>query len=151
MKDDLPLNERTTCQRRLPCAQPTPGGYIDEVPFEGLRACSPFQGITLRSPTAHTEESTRLRYLKTNPAFGVEHVERATRAATLKDTKPRTKRRDRQGDAPEMRVVGIDFNPGPDAEERLRRLFIILLKLADDELPLPRAESLADRSSEEDG
>ena len=50
-----------------------------------------------------------------------------------------------------MRVVGIDFNPGPDAEERLRRLFIILLKLADDELPLPRAESLADRSSEEDG
>ena len=36
-----------------------------------------------------------------------------------------------------MRVVGIDFNPAPDAEERLRRLFTMLLKLADDELPSP--------------
>ena len=31
---------------------------------------------------------------------------------------------------PEMRVVGIDFNPGPDAEDRLRRLFTILLEHA---------------------
>ncbi len=38
-------------------------------------------------------------------------------------------------DAPEPKIVGTDFNLGPDAEERLRRLFIILLKLADDELP----------------
>ena len=30
----------------------------------------------------------------------------------------------------EMRVVGIDFNPGPDAEDRLRRVFTILLKQA---------------------
>ena len=48
----------------------------------------------------------------------------------------RQKRRPSQGeDAPELKIVGIDFNPGPDAEERLRRLFIILLKLADDEMP----------------
>ena len=48
----------------------------------------------------------------------------------------RQKRRPSQGeDAPELKIVGIDFNPGPDAEERLRRLFIILLKLADDEIP----------------
>ena len=26
-----------------------------------------------------------------------------------------------------MRVVGIDFNPGPDAHDRLRRLFTLLL------------------------
>ena len=31
---------------------------------------------------------------------------------------------------PEMRVVGIDFNPAPDAEGRLRRVFTILLKQA---------------------
>ena len=48
-----------------------------------------------------------------------------------------------------MRVVGIDFNPGPDARERLRRLFIILLKLADDELPQPGTSSPPDDGSEE--
>ena len=31
--------------------------------------------------------------------------------------------------SPEFRVVGIDFNSGPDAEERLHRLFTILLTL----------------------
>lgn len=50
-----------------------------------------------------------------------------------------------------MRLVGIDFNPGPDAEDRLRRLFTILVRLVGDDLPLPNAESLADRSSEENG
>ena len=63
----------------------------------------------------------------------------------MRDTKHRTKRRDRESDAPDMRVVGIDFNPGPDAEERLRRLFTILVRLADDELPFPNADS-PDRS-----
>ena len=36
-----------------------------------------------------------------------------------------------------MRVARVDFNPSPDAQERLRRLFTILVKLADDEVPLP--------------
>ena len=40
-----------------------------------------------------------------------------------------------------MRITGIDFNPGPDAEDRLRRLFTILIKLADDDLPFPEADS----------
>ena len=31
---------------------------------------------------------------------------------------------------PEMKVVGIAFKPGPDAEDRLRRLFTILLEHA---------------------
>ena len=31
--------------------------------------------------------------------------------------------------SPEFKVVGIDFNSGPDAEERLHRLFTILLTL----------------------
>ena len=34
------------------------------------------------------------------------------------------------GASPELRVVAIKCNPGPDAEDRLRRLFTILLKHA---------------------
>ena len=109
----------------------------------------PFRGITLRSPTAHTDKSTTVRYLKTSPVFGVEHAEHATRTGNLRDTKHRTKRRGRESDAPDMRVVGIDFNPGPDAEERLRRLFTILVRLADDELPALGAEHRADEGGEE--
>ena len=45
-------------------------------------------------------------------------------------------------DAPDMTVVGIDFNPGPDAKERVRRLFTILFKLAEDDLPVPMIHSL---------
>lgn len=109
----------------------------------------PFRGITLRSLTAHTDKSTPVRCLKTSPAFGVEHVEHATRVATLRDTKHRMKRRGRESDAPDMRVVGIDFNPGPDAEERLRRLFTILVRLADDDLPALGREHRADEGGEE--
>ena len=47
----------------------------------------------------------------------------------------RQSRRGRPGSASPVKTVGIDFKPDPDAEERLRRLFIILLKLADDEMP----------------
>ncbi len=47
-----------------------------------------------------------------------------------------------------MKVVEIDFNPGPDAEERLRRLFTILVKLADDDLPLPGTDPSPDDGSE---
>ena len=53
----------------------------------------------------------------------------------MKSEKRHKRSRSQGDDAPEPKIVGIDFNPGPDAEERLRRLFIILLKLADDELP----------------
>ena len=53
----------------------------------------------------------------------------------MKNAKRQNRRGRPENDPPEMKLVGIDFNPGPDAEERLRRLFIILLKLADDEMP----------------
>ena len=49
----------------------------------------------------------------------------------------RNKTRRPARDAPGMRVSGVDFNPGPDAQERLRRLFTILVNLADAEVPLP--------------
>ena len=39
-----------------------------------------------------------------------------------------SKRTDQAGPAP--RVGGIDYNPAPDADERLRRLFTLLIKAA---------------------
>lgn len=68
----------------------------------------------------------------------------------MRDTKHRTKRRDRESDAPDMRLVGIDFNPGPDAEERLRRLFTILVRLADDDLHALGKEHRADEGGREE-
>ncbi len=67
----------------------------------------------------------------------------------MKSEKRHKRRRSQGDDAPELKIVGIDFNPGPDAEERLRRLFIILLKLADDELPSAEADPSPDDGSEE--
>ena len=75
----------------------------------------------------------------------------ANNCGDMKDAK-RQKRRGRpEANPPDMRVVGIDFNPGPDAEDRLRRLFIILLKLADDELPQPGTGSPPDDGKGEEG
>ena len=48
----------------------------------------------------------------------------------MKEKKGQNKKGRPTKDAPEMRVVGIDFNPGPGAEERLRRLFTLLLEHA---------------------
>ena len=56
----------------------------------------------------------------------------------MKDTtgQEQPKRRGRRAnDTPELRVVGIDFNPAPDAEERLRRLFTILARVMEDRPP----------------
>ena len=48
----------------------------------------------------------------------------------MKETK-RQRRRERSGRAgPEPRVVRIDCNPGPDPQDRLRRLFTLLVRLA---------------------
>ena len=45
-------------------------------------------------------------------------------------------------ETPELRVVSIDYNPGPDAQDRLRRLFTLLVKLATHDVPpLPERDS----------
>ena len=67
----------------------------------------------------------------------------------MEDDKKQKKRGRPAEDAPDMKVVGIDFNPGPNAEERLRRLFTILVKLADDDLPFPGTDPSPDDGSEE--
>ena len=51
---------------------------------------------------------------------------------------------------PEMRVVGIAFNPGPDAEDRLRRLFTILLEHAvRDRQAVPEEDAPTEDDAEE--
>ena len=47
-----------------------------------------------------------------------------------------------------MKITGIDFNPGPDAQDRLRRLFTILVKPVGEELPLSGADPLPDGGEE---
>ena len=52
----------------------------------------------------------------------------------------------------ELSVVAIKCNPGPDAEDRLRRLFTILLKHAvGDRQAAPEEDALADDSPVEEG
>ena len=44
-------------------------------------------------------------------------------------------------ESPELRVVSIDYNPGPDAQDRLRRLLTLMVKYAtEDKLPPPERE-----------
>ena len=67
-----------------------------------------------------------------------------------KDTNSQNKPKTPAKESPELRVVSIDFNPGPDAQDRLRRLFSLLVKYAvrDRQLP-PRADSSPDGGGEE--
>ena len=52
---------------------------------------------------------------------------------------------------PEPRVVRVDCNSGPDAEDRLRRLFTLLVTYAArDRLPVPEKDSPSDASPAED-
>ena len=70
----------------------------------------------------------------------------------MKDTtgQDQPKRRGRRAnDTPELRVVGIDFKPAPDAEERLRRLFTILARVVEGDPYTPRTEPSPDDEGEE--
>ena len=48
----------------------------------------------------------------------------------MEDTNTRNRRGRPKGDASELGVVRVFYNPGPDAEVRLRRLFSLLVKYA---------------------
>ena len=48
----------------------------------------------------------------------------------MKDANNQNKRRNSRADSQKLTVVGIDYNVGPDAEDRLRRIFTILLRHA---------------------
>ena len=59
------------------------------------------------------------------------------------------RRRRTARDEPELRVVGIDVKPAPDAQARLRRLFTILVELAQDDPPRPETDPQPDGREEE--
>ena len=48
----------------------------------------------------------------------------------MEDTTGKNRRRKPSRDEPELRFVGIDVKPAPDAQDRLRRIFTILLEHA---------------------
>ena len=48
----------------------------------------------------------------------------------MEDTTEKNRRRKPAREEPELRFVGIDVKPAPDAQDRLRRLFTILLEHA---------------------
>ena len=47
-----------------------------------------------------------------------------------KDRKEQNRKRRTAGDTPEVGVVRVFSNPGPDAEERLRRLLSLMVRYA---------------------
>ncbi len=151
MKDSSSLAERLPRRsRRSGTQKGFLRDYTDEVPFEGLQARSPFQGITLRSHTAQTDRRTcsHLAGLSCPPCQTQEY---ATRAAILKEPKSRTKSKTGGGNASEFGTVTIDFNPGPDAEDRLRRLFSLLFSHVASEGEADSGEGLPAAASAKDG
>ena len=63
---------------------------------------------------------------------------------TAGKNEPKRRRRTAR-DEPELRFVGIDVKPAPDAQDRLRRLFTILLEhAASERQAAPEKDSLPD-------
>ena len=62
----------------------------------------------------------------------------------MRDNKKRGRRRRSCREGPRLKLAGIDCNPAPDAEDRLRRLFTILLRLVVDDPPPPGTDPSPD-------
>ena len=73
-----------------------------------------------------------------------------TRPGDMEDDTRRKARKRPARDGPEIRVVGIDVRPAPDAQARLRRLFTILAELAEDDPPPPGADPSPHDGGEEE-
>ena len=69
----------------------------------------------------------------------------------MKDTNSRKKSKRLRGDAPDIGVVRLASNPGPDAQDRLRRLFSLPVKYATkDRQAVPEKDSPSDAPPAED-
>ena len=68
-----------------------------------------------------------------------------------KDKKGQNRKRRDAGDAPEIGVVRVFSNPGPDAEDRLRRLLSLMVRYAtrDGQAP-PEQDSPTDAQPTDD-
>ena len=70
----------------------------------------------------------------------------------MKDTagQEQPKKRGRPpSDGPELRVVGVNVNPAPDAQDRLRRLFTILARVMEGDPDTLENDSPPDEGGEE--
>lgn len=68
-----------------------------------------------------------------------------------KDRKERNRKRGNDSDAPEIGVVRVFSNPGPDAPDRLRRLLSLMVRYAThDGQEAPENDSPAEESQTED-
>ena len=73
------------------------------------------------------------------------------RPSDAEDARRRSRRKRPGADAPEPRVVEISYNPGPDAQDRLRRLFTILIEYAvRDGSVAPEQHSPSDEGGEDE-
>ena len=69
----------------------------------------------------------------------------------MKDTNGQKRPRRTGKDDPELRVVAINCNPAPDAEDRLRRLFTLLLEhAAGESQAAPEDDDPADARTDDD-
>ena len=70
----------------------------------------------------------------------------------MEETKSEDKPKDSSRRGTELGVVTIEFNPGPDAQDRLRRLFILLVKYTTkDKVPPSEADLSSGDGSEDEG
>ena len=70
----------------------------------------------------------------------------------MEDTKSQDKPKGSSRGGPELGVVSIHFNPGPDAQDRLRRLFTLLVKHASkDKQPPSESDPSTGNGFEDEG
>ena len=74
-----------------------------------------------------------------------------TRVATLKETGSQTESGNSERAISEFGAVTIDFNPAPDAKDRLRRLFALLLNHVAREGEADASEGLPADAKAKDG
>ncbi len=75
----------------------------------------------------------RRQHIRRPVTRGQLSLDTAPQRSDMEGKKEHNKKRRPAKDAPELRVVEIHSKPGPDGEERLRRLFTLLVKLASDD------------------
>ena len=63
----------------------------------------------------------------------------------MEETKSQDKPKGSSRGGPELGVMSMDFNPGPDAQDRLRRLFTLLVEYATRDKFPPSPDGLAFR------
>ena len=71
-------------------------------------------------------------------------------SSDLNDSKSKARPKNSGKDSLELRVVGTHFNPAPDAQDRLRRIFTILLEHAAGERQAAPEDASADATPDDD-